>query len=377
MEESFPMGIIQWVAEPMADALPGKKSKLNWLRETAARFTTPILPDDYLHLLNPLWSGRQLRGQVVNVLPETADSATLIIKPGWGFDVDYQPGQYIGIGVRIDGRFTWRSYSLTSPVNWVNGLISITVKAVPDGFLSSHLVSGDVPEGTVVRLQAPSGNFTLPRPAPPKILFVTAGSGVTPIISMLRTLRTREEKPDIVHVHSAPTADEVIFADELAQFAKADNYRGHIQLTRVDGRMKPADLAALVPDLAERQTWACGPAEMLTELESHWKAIDLEDLLHIERFAAARADRTGEGGVVTYAKSGKKVQIDGATTIMEAGEKAGAILPFGCRMGICEMCKVPIKAGFAVDLRTGEEHGEGDWVQTCISSAAGDCTVEA
>ena len=80
----------------------------------AARVTTPLLPDDYLHLANPLWSARELRGRVVEVRRETEDSATLVIKPGWGFSFDYQPGQYVGIGVLMNGRWRWRSYSLTS-----------------------------------------------------------------------------------------------------------------------------------------------------------------------------------------------------------------------------------------------------------------------
>ena len=84
------------------------------LRTVAARITTPLLPDDYLKLANPLWSARELRGRVVEVRRETEDSATLVIKPGWGFSFNYQPGQYIGIGVLVDGRWRWRSYSLTS-----------------------------------------------------------------------------------------------------------------------------------------------------------------------------------------------------------------------------------------------------------------------
>jgi len=93
-----------------ADRHPGWHA----LRKIAARITTPLLPDDYLHLANPLWSARELRGRILDVRRETEDSATLVIKPGWGFSFDYQPGQYIGIGLLVDGRWRWRSYSLTS-----------------------------------------------------------------------------------------------------------------------------------------------------------------------------------------------------------------------------------------------------------------------
>src|ERR1700753_3214435 len=127
------------------------------LRQIAARITTPLLPDDYLHLANPLWSARELRGRILEVRRETEDSATLVIKPGWGFSFDYQPGQYMGIGLLIDGRWRWRSYSLTSAPLKGARTVTITVKAMPEGFLSTHLVGGVKP-GTIVRLGAPPGH---------------------------------------------------------------------------------------------------------------------------------------------------------------------------------------------------------------------------
>ena len=211
----------------------GKHRGWDTARAIAERITTPLLPDDYLKLANPLWSARELRGRVLEVRRETVDSATLVIKPGWGFSFDYQPGQYIGIGVLVDGRWRWRSYSLTSsPVRaqgrrHPNGsrTITITVKAMPEGFLSTHLVGGVVP-GTIVRLAAPQGNFVMPDPVPASVLFITAGSGITPVMSMLRTLARRDQVTDVVHLHSAPTESDVIFAAELAELERAhDGYQ--------------------------------------------------------------------------------------------------------------------------------------------------------
>ncbi len=90
--------------------------RISWqrLRDAASRLTFPLHPDDYLRLINPLWSARELRGRLEKVEPETDDAATLVIKPGWGWSFDYQAGQYIGIGVEVEGRFHWRSYSLSS-----------------------------------------------------------------------------------------------------------------------------------------------------------------------------------------------------------------------------------------------------------------------
>src|SRR6202012_147622 len=128
--------------------------------------------------------------------------------------------QYMGIGLLVDGRWRWRSYSLTSsPATSTAGrTVTITVKAMPEGFLSTHLVAGVAP-GTIVRLAAPQGNFVLPDPAPSSVLFLTAGSGVTPVMSMLRTLARRDQITDIRHLHSAPTESDVMFATELADLA--------------------------------------------------------------------------------------------------------------------------------------------------------------
>lgn len=346
------------------------------LRAVAGRITTPLLPDDYLQLANPLWSARELRGRVLEVRRETTDSATLVIKPGWGFSFDYQPGQYIGIGLLIDGRWRWRSYSLTSCPVAENKTITITVKAMPEGFLSTHLVAGVAP-GTIVRLAAPQGNFVMPDPAPASVLFLTAGSGITPVMSMLRTLARRDQIGDIVHIHSAPTDSDVMFATELADLgARHPGYRLTTRATRTQGRLDLARLDEVVSDWRERETWACGPEGMLDDAQKIWASAGIASRLHLEHFAVTRAAPHGQGGAVTFARSGKTVTADGATSVMDAGESAGIQMPFGCRMGICQSCVVSLTDGHVRDLRTGVEHEPGTRIQTCVSAASGDCTVD-
>jgi ferredoxin-NADP reductase len=368
--------LTQWTVAPAQNVDTARTPKVNVLRGLAARATTPLLPDDYLKFVNPLWSARELRGVVVDVQPETEDSATVQIKPGWGFSGVYQPGQYVGIGLRVAGRWHWRSYSLTSVPQRDNKLISITVKATPEGFLSDHLVNGVEP-GTVVRLAAPKGDFALPDPPPPKLLFLTAGSGITPVIAMLRTLQKRGQHPDIVHIHSAHTADEVIFRDELHDLERSrPGYRLHLQLTADMGKFEMAALTDVVADWTERSVWACGPPTLLDSAEKHWEDAGLAEKLHMERFTIARTDKGGEGGTVTFALSDKSIELDGATSLMEGGEKLGIQMPFGCRMGICQSCVLPLESGHVRDFRSGIEHGAGDRIQTCISAASGDCTLK-
>ncbi|GAC66724.1 ferredoxin reductase [Gordonia soli] len=370
------MGWRERFEEPVVD-VAARSRGARWARAAFARITTPLLPDDYLSLANPLWSARELRGRIESVIRETEDTATIRIRPGWGFSLEYNPGQYVGIGVLMDGRWTWRSYSLTSvPDSSVaDKTIAITVKAMPEGFLSSHLVNGLTP-GTVVRLAAPRGEFVLPDPLPTSILFVTAGSGITPIISMLRTIRHRKQHTDIRVVHSTPTESDLLFADELAEMAEDGLIDLHVQYTRSAGKLDAQSLGALCPDWAERQTWACGPSGFLGVLDEMWAGAGRSDHLHIERFALERGAVGAQGGTITFGRTGKTATVDGATSVLDAGEDAGVLMPFGCRMGICQSCVVMVEKGCVRDLRSGVEHVEGERVQTCISVAAGDCTLD-
>jgi ferredoxin-NADP reductase len=348
------------------------------LRSAAKRLTTPLLPDDYLSMINPLWSARELRGRVVSVNSETEDAATVVIKPGWGWRFDHRPGQYVGIGVAVGGRWQWRSYSLTSVPTHHQGHLSITVKAMPEGRLSTHLVRG-LKSGTIVRLARPRGEFVLPDPPPRKLLFVTAGSGITPVMAMLRTMDRRDTLPDLLLVHSAPTGQRMLFRDELHELRRRHpSFALHEQFTHRDGRLTLAnDLPRVCPDWHERQAWVCGPNAMLNEAKRVWAAADLTDSLHLERFSADLAKSKAAGGTVHFATSGRDITIDGATTLLQAGEQNGIAMPFGCRMGICHTCLAPLTSGRVRDLRDGTEHDGGpqQTVQTCITTAAGDCIL--
>ena len=382
---SRPAAVLKDTVRPTV-AGAGRHRGWDTARALAERITTPLLPDDYLKLANPLWSARELRGRVLDVRRETVDSATLVIKPGWGFSFDYQPGQYIGIGVLVDGRWRWRSYSLTSsPVAGAAGratskfgsrTITITVKAMPEGFLSTHLVGGVAP-GTIVRLAAPQGNFVMPDPAPASVLFITAGSGITPVMSMLRTLARRDQITDVVHLHSAPTESDVMFAA---------NWRRCRPVTRDTGCGcgPPVPRAAWTcpgwttrcPTGASARPGPAAPRACSTTPKRVWTRAGIDEQLHLERFAVSKAAAHGQGGTVEFARSGKTVTVDGATPLMDAGEDVGVQMPFGCRMGICQSCVVGLLDGHVRDLRTGAEHEPGSRVQTCISAASGDCVLD-
>jgi ferredoxin-NADP reductase len=349
------------------------------LLDAAAVLTTPLLPDDYLGQLNPLWSTREPRGRVEAVVAETRDCVTLWLRPGRGWPA-HVPGQYVRVGVDVDGVRHWRTYSLTSLPRRRDGRIAITVKRIAGGLVSQYLVS-QARRGMLVRLAPPTGEFVLPDAVEHPLLFVTAGSGVTPVMGMLRALAHRPGGlPDAAHVHVAPSPEDTIFGGDLRALARDHHrYTLHEHHDDRDGRWDGAELDRHVPDWRERRTSACGPAGLLDALTDHFERAGVSERLNLERFrpVAAAAGVGGDGGRVRFLASGKEVETDGTTPLLVAGEQAGALLPHGCRMGICNSCIGRLQSGAVRDLRTGDvQHADGQMVRTCVSAAAGPLEID-
>ncbi|GIF14359.1 oxidoreductase [Actinoplanes teichomyceticus] len=338
--------------------------------------TTPVVPTDYLDVIAPLRNPDVLRARIEAVRPETANAVTLRLRPGRGWQ-PHQPGQYVRLGVDVDGIRLWRAYSISSAAGHPSGHISVTVNAVPGGVVSSYLMK-HARRGMIVNLDLPAGDFVLPRERPAKSLFVTAGSGITPVMGILRS--SVHELSDVVVVHSARTSEDVVFGADLRALAAQGRIRLIERHTRADGRLKPADLDELVPDLFERETWACGPGDLLDGLADHWAEADAGERLHVERFRPTVLI-AGDGGTVTFERSGATVEAPGGVSILDAGEAAGQLMPSGCRMGICFKCVLPMREGIVRDMRDGQlttaVEGDNVLVQTCVSAAAGPCRLDA
>ncbi len=362
----------------------GAKPNVHPLRARALRaisaFTSPLLPDDYLELINPLWSTRELRGRVEELVGEAGNATTVLIRPGHAWP-GHEPGQYLRVGFDVDGIRHWRAYSITSDPGRPDGFISITPKLVEEGKVSPY-VNRELKPGAIISLSDVEGQFVLPDPRPERILFVSAGSGITPIIAMLRCLEREDRLRDVVHLHSAPTAGDVIFGERLRAMDRRNRgLRLHEQHTRSgDGRIAPPDLDRLCPDWRERETFLCGPAELIEDYRPRWEEEGLEGRLHLERFQPVigeNADAAGRGGTIRFLRSELEAESDGSTPILVAGEEAGAELPFGCRMGICHTCVGRLRSGRLCDLRSGEVHGEeGTMVRTCVNAPEGPVEIE-
>jgi ferredoxin-NADP reductase len=349
---------------------PTRRRLLGMIRS----FTSPLLPDDYIELVNPLWSTRELRGRIERIERETPEAVTVTIKPGWEWP-GHRPGQYLRLGIEVDGIHHWRAYSLTSDPRREDGCISITPKLVEGGKVSPFLFGGVRP-GAIVRLGGVEGTFVLPDPLPRRLLFISAGSGITPIMSMLRFLTGERALRDVVHVHSARSAERVIFGEQLRELdARHAGYRLCERRTGEQGRMTAEHLDELCADWRERETFLCGPAGLLEAIGERFERDGDRSRLHMEHFqpdARVGDGERGAGGAINFSKSRIETFSDGDQPILLAGENAGAQLAFGCRMGICHTCVGKLCSGQVRDLRTGRVHGQpGEMVQTCINAPEG------
>lgn len=349
------------------------------LARLLGRLTTPLDADAYLSLVNPRW-GTRLRGVIERVSPVTDSAATVSIRPGvrWG---GHRPGQFVTVGVDVDGVRHQRCYSLTSLPS-TRGLIDITVQAHEGGTVSTHLVH-DARPGDVVQLSQADGDFTLPDRIPDRLLFVTGGSGITPIIGMLRWLATQGRRPDTVLLHHATAAQRCLFLDELDEMGRAQDwlrvtttFTGEPGGRRLDGRR----LDELCTDWRDRDAYVCGPTTLLDVAADNWDAAGRLDQLHVERFTPdlllpPHDDRAGTS-VARFAASDVDVLADPGTPLLEVAEDAGLTPPAGCRMGICRTCSTRLEQGCVRDLRDGRILSAGQHVQLCVSAAAGDVVLD-
>jgi ferredoxin-NADP reductase len=364
--------VVERAAEPQVPPL--RKRALG----IARALTTPLLADDYLALLDHRLSTRELRGTLIERRPETADASTLVIRPTHEWP-GHKPGQYLRLGVELDGIRHWRAYTITADPEHPEGLLSVTVKRTEGGKLSPFFVD-ELTIGSTVFLGDVEGQFLLPDPLPDRLLMISAGSGITPIWSHLRELDRRDYDGDIFHLHGSRTPEDMIFGESLrALHERRPNYTLHVHLSKQKGRVKTAHLDELVPDWREREAFLSGPRDMIDAMEEHWEAECDPERLHTERFQPVIGEGGEDvgGGTVKFRVTDCEATCEPGVSILVGGEQAGATLPFGCRMGICHTCVGRLRVGRVRDLRTGELEGEeGEMVRTCVTAPDGDVEID-
>jgi ferredoxin-NADP reductase len=338
--------------------------------------------DGYLEQVRPTWATREGRAEVTSVNRQTPESVTLGLRANLAWE-GFRAGQYVGVGVEIDGAWRTRCYSPASAAGPGREL-EITVKRHPDGLVSNFLIERARP-GMVLRLAPADGDFALPDERPNRLLLISGGSGITPVISMLRTLCAERHSGPVSFLHYAPDAERALYSDALERIALRNaNVRIARSYTRtpgegeLDGHFDIAHIRRLEPDIAAVEAFACGPPALLDAVREAWAEAGAEARLHIESFlppSLAPASGVPEGSL-HFASSGVRVENSGAP-VLEQAEAAGLSPEFGCRMGICHTCSCRKTAGKVKNLSTGELSAtDEEDIQICVSAPAGDVEVE-
>jgi ferredoxin-NADP reductase len=331
--------------------------------------------DRYLELVRPTWTLHEARGEVLAVRRPTAGSVTLTVRPN-GAWTGARAGQFVTVAVAIDGVRHARPYSPAGAEGARE--IELTVKAHHEGLVSRHLYAHARP-GMVLGLSAAAGDFVLPAARPQAVLLVSGGSGITPVMAMLRTLCAERHGGPVTFLHYAPTEDDVAYAAELADLAAGHpNVRVVTVATRRDGHLTADALRALVPDLAAAEAFVCGPPGLLDAARAIWAQAGQEARLHVESFRGPEIVLpAGEAeGEVAFTRAGASAPNSGAV-LLEQAEAAGLAPEHGCRMGICFSCTCRKTTGSVRNVLTGEVSSAPDEdIRICVSVPVGDVALD-
>ncbi len=344
---------------------------------------------------------------VTGITRVTHDVTTFELRAGWMTAVDFAPGQYVTM--RIPELGLERCYSISSAPFGTN-IFTITVKRVPGGAVSTHL-HDNVRVGDRLHVDGPYGLFSTSFHQAERHLFLSAGSGITPIMSMVRSLLARQGGfgTDIAFVHSASTPEDIIFRAELEQLAEVAGVNVTILCSRDSeteawagrrGRIDASTLAEVVPDAADRETFVCGPGPYMEAVRPLLAEAGVASArMHEESFvfttspadrvaragARARAAGAGSGGVtgarhaVEFTVSGHVVDCDESTTVLDSALDAGLSVPSSCSEGACGTCKSVLISGEVEMKHAGgirpKEIAAGKFLP-CCSTPLTDLVVE-
>jgi glycine betaine catabolism B len=314
-------------------------------------------------------SGEQQALTCCRVIDETHDVRSFEFRVGDGTPVRFEPGQFMTVSATVHGQSVERCYTISSPPTRPY-LLSITVKRVPGGVMSNWLHDNMRP-GCQLRAFGPSGVFT-PTAAPaPKLLYLSAGSGVTPLMSMTRASIDLGLNRDIVFVHSARTPADIVFRAELARLAAlSPNLRTHFVCEGLGdetewrgpiGRLSVQTLAECVPDYMEREVFTCGPAGYMSAVRAllregghdparyHQESFDLTADVVPQPLETA-PETAQETFTVRLSRSSKTFTMTASETVLSAARKAGVAIPSSCSQGVCGTCKTKMLEG-SVDMK--------------------------
>ena len=351
--------------------------------KAVATMATPHTVDHFLDQLHPMLAVKNVRARVVDVIHETGSASTVLLKPNRTWE-GFKPGQHVQFGVEVDGKRRVRVFSVSSSALRSDGLFSVSVKVHPDGYVSQFLREGLTP-GTIVYLSPAQGDFVLPAVVPENLLLVSGGSGITPMMSMLRSLVDGGHTGNVTFLHYARSREDEIFSSELDALATTV---GNIRVVRVytrepeagaqlEGRFDLEHLTSLGIDPTTTLSYACGPAGLIETIRDSYAGLGASDQLQMEYFKvpSVNLDAADATGTLSFDDSGIEFANNGKT-ILEQAEEAGLKPAYGCRMGVCNTCSIKKKHGAVRHVISGEVQANTDeTIKICVSTPVGDACV--
>lgn len=299
------------------------------------------------------------------VLDETHDVRTFVFASEGGQPFSFEPGQFITVSAEIEGEAVSRCYTVSSPPTRPYTL-SITVKRTPGGVMSNWL-HANMAAGKTLSAYGPSGVFTPSAGPSRKALYLSAGSGVTPLMAMTRAAFDLGQNCDVVFVHSARTPEDIIFAEELAGLERISSAFRVIHICEAHGnngewqgpigRLSLDLLKARVPDYRDREVFTCGPAGYMDAVRTllldgehdparyHQESFNFAETVEVVEVAPAPQASEQRSYTVRLARSGKTFAMQSSETVLTAARKAGVPLPSSCSQGICGTCKTKLLEG--------------------------------
>ncbi|WP_046301062.1 ferredoxin reductase [Mycobacterium sp. UM_Kg27] len=334
--------------------------------------TGPHGVDRYTELVSPTWTRNDARARVVEVRRSTPRSVTLIVEPNDAFGCfpRFRAGQHVNLSVDIDGRRRTRCYS---PANAEGQrLLELTIGRHEGGLVSEHLYRNARP-GMVVGLENVGGDFVLPAIRPRRILLISGGSGITPVMSMLRTLAAEQYAGRVTFIHYARSREEACYHDELAAMPRVRVLHGYTRTPEdgdLQGYFSAEHLQAAMPN--PEAVYVCGPPALVTAVREQCPDAISESF--VPPVFTVPADPSG--GQVSFLGSTVSV-VDDGRTLLEQAEAAGLQPASGCRMGICHSCTCRKTGGAVRNLITGAiSTAESEDIQICVSVPVGDVEID-
>lgn len=346
-----------------------------WIDNPFTRaLASPRAVDDYLAWVNPLWAIHDQQAKVLSVTHHNSDVVSLQLRPSQNWQQS-KAGQHVLLGVKINGTRLQRCFSLSSaPLSSNKKTIEITVKRNPDG-LVSHYLNDQLRVGDYVWLGKAEGDFVLPNLRPSRLLFIAAGSGITPLMSMLRQLAFEGYRGEIKLLNFTKSEQSLIFKSELNDLSKKLIGLNCVHIY-TETKAQYCDEALLRKHLtapAGYEVFLCGPQTMMDSTVEALKRVGASSI-HQERFKLPSLE-LGDG-LVVFNPAGVTAQGDSAGSLLEVAEKAGLAPRYGCRMGVCHECTCKV-TGTVKDVRTGDvRSAHNEDIQICVHAAAGGVSVE-